>query len=66
MTKELEQVLESIDNAIEMWRQGRKLGDETIIELLYLQSKILVQIMESLEEGSLSGRPSVATQDTQR
>lgn len=38
MTKEIKEVLESIENCIKMWRQGRKLGDETIIELLYLQN----------------------------
>jgi hypothetical protein len=54
MTKELAQILESIDTTIAMWRQGRKLGDETIIELLYLQSRILIKIMASLEESGLT------------
>lgn len=50
MIKEIKEVLESIENCIQMWRQGRKLGDETIIELLYLQSKILTHVVQSLEE----------------
>ncbi len=50
MIKEIREILGSIDNTIKMWQQGRKLGDETIIELLYLQSKILTQIVEHLEK----------------
>jgi hypothetical protein len=58
MTNEIKEVLASIENCIEMWRQGRKLGDETIIELLYLQSKILTYLVQSSErEDTLAAPP---------
>jgi hypothetical protein len=58
MTKESKEILESIENCIEMWRQGRKLGDETIIELLYLQSKILTHLVQSLEREDTFAAPA--------
>ena len=40
--------LESIEKTIEMWQQGRKVGEETIIELLYKQSKVLAEIIKQV------------------
>lgn len=54
MTNEIKEILESIETCIQMWRQGRKLGDETIIELLYLQSKMLTSLVELLEREATS------------
>jgi hypothetical protein len=58
MTKEIQEILGSIESCIQMWRQGRKLGDETIIELLYLQSKMLAYLVQSSErENPFPGPP---------
>lgn len=60
MTKEIQEILESVENSIQMWREGRKLGDETIIELLYLQSKILTYLVQLSErENRFPGPPVV-------
>jgi hypothetical protein len=46
MKAETKSIMKAVENVIEMWSQGRKQADETIIELLYLQTKMLVTMEE--------------------
>jgi len=44
--EEIKALLTTIDEIVALWRQGSKPDNETIIELLYSQSKILALMAE--------------------
>ena len=54
MQNDPQSALKAVENLIDMWHKGRKQGVETIIELLYLQTKMLAEIQQNTQQETVT------------